>query len=41
VHYVYLLVSAHGRSWRYVGVTTDLNQRLAEYNSGKSVQAAQ
>ena len=41
VHYVYLLVSARSRSRRYVGVTTDLKQRLAEHNSGKSPHTAQ
>lgn len=39
--YVYLLVSARGRSRRCVGVTTDLKRRLAEHNSGKSPHTAQ
>ena len=40
MHYVYLLVSARSKSRRYVGVTTDLEQRLAEHNSGKSAHTA-
>jgi putative endonuclease len=36
VYYVYLIesLSAHGE--RYVGMTTDLKQRLREHNQGKS-----
>ncbi len=41
MHYVYLLVSARSKSRRYVGVTTDLEQRLAEHNSGKSAHTAE
>jgi len=41
VHYVYLLVRAHSRSRRYIGVTTDLKRRLTEPNSGKSLLRAQ
>jgi putative endonuclease len=41
VHYIYLLVSARNSKRRYVGVTTDLKQRLADHNSGKSPHTAQ
>jgi predicted GIY-YIG superfamily endonuclease len=36
MRYVYLLQSETNVSQRYVGVTFDLKQRLAEHNSGKS-----
>ena len=35
MHYVYLLQSV-GSEQRYVGRTTDLKQRFADHNSGKS-----
>jgi predicted GIY-YIG superfamily endonuclease len=41
VHYVYLLVGARSTKRRYVGVTTDLKQRLAEHNSSKSPHTAE
>jgi putative endonuclease len=41
VHYVYFLISARSRSRRYVGITTDLKQRFAEHNSGKSPHTAE
>jgi putative endonuclease len=36
VRYVYLLASEQFKDQRYVGVTSDLKQRLAEHNAGKS-----
>jgi putative endonuclease len=36
-----MLVSARSTKRRYVGITTDLKQRLAEHNSGKSPHTAQ
>jgi putative endonuclease len=36
VKYVYLLESLKEPGRRYVGITTDLNNRLKEHNSGKS-----
>jgi predicted GIY-YIG superfamily endonuclease len=36
VRYVYLLESESTAGRRYVGVTADLKQRLAEHNAGKS-----
>jgi predicted GIY-YIG superfamily endonuclease len=36
VRYVYLLESQALSGQRYVGVTSDLKQRLAEHNAGKS-----
>jgi predicted GIY-YIG superfamily endonuclease len=41
VHYVYLLKSERGANRRYVGVTANLKQRLADHNSGKSLHTAQ
>jgi predicted GIY-YIG superfamily endonuclease len=40
VFYVYLIesLSAHGR--RYVGLTTNLKQRLLEHNAGKSAHTS-
>jgi len=37
MHYVYLLRSESHPKQTYVGFTQDLQQRLAEHNSGKSV----
>jgi len=34
--YVYLLHSISQSNQTYVGITTDLNKRLEEHNSGKS-----
>jgi predicted GIY-YIG superfamily endonuclease len=34
--YVYFLQSISGPDKRYVGITTDLNKRLKEHNTGKS-----
>ncbi len=34
--YIYLLESLKVSGKRYVGITSDLNQRLKEHNSGKS-----
>ena len=42
--YVYLMQSISYPDQRYIGVTSDLKQRLAEYNAGKfrhSPQAAE
>jgi predicted GIY-YIG superfamily endonuclease len=36
VRYVYLLQSESSLDQRYVGVTSDLKQRLADHNAGKS-----
>jgi predicted GIY-YIG superfamily endonuclease len=36
MRYVYLLQSEAIVGQRYVGVTSDLNRRLAEHNAGKS-----
>jgi len=36
MHYVYLLESEVVAGERYVGATSDLRQRLAEHNAGKS-----
>ncbi len=36
MRYVYLLQSEASVDQRYVGVTSDLKQRLAEHNAGKS-----
>jgi putative endonuclease len=40
VHYVYLLQSESAIGQRYVGVTTDLKQRFAEHNTGKSAHTS-
>jgi len=40
VHYVYLLESLADRDRRYVGVTTDLKQRIRDHNAGKSTHTA-
>ena len=36
MRYVYLLESETAAGQRYVGVTSDLKQRLADHNTGKS-----
>ena len=36
MHYVYLLQSRNSGDQRYVGLTTDLRQRLSDHNAGKS-----
>jgi putative endonuclease len=36
MHYVYLLESAAVAGQRYVGTTTNLKQRFADHNAGKS-----
>lgn len=36
MHYVYLLESEAFAGQRYIGLTTDLRQRLADHNAGKS-----
>ncbi len=38
--YVYLLESDGAAGEPYIGVTSDLNRRLPEYNSGKSSHTA-
>jgi putative endonuclease len=40
LHYVYLLVSEHKPSERYIGVTSDLRARLDQHNSGASPHTA-
>jgi putative endonuclease len=36
LYYVYLIESFSAQGQRYVGITTDLKQRLQEHNAGKS-----
>ena len=36
MYYVYLIESLSADGERYVGMTTDLKQRLGEHNQGKS-----
>jgi hypothetical protein len=36
LYYVYLIESFSAKGQRYVGMTTDLKQRLLEHNAGKS-----
>lgn len=36
MYYVYLIESLSAQGERYVGMTTDLKQRLREHNQGKS-----
>ena len=36
VYYIYLIQSLSTRGERYVGMTSDLKQRLQEHNEGKS-----
>ena len=36
MYYVYLIESEHSPPHRYVGSTSDVEQRLLEHNSGKS-----
>lgn len=38
--YVYLLLSDAVEGQRYIGLTTDLERRLAEHNSGKSTHTS-
>ncbi|HLH94164.1 MAG TPA: GIY-YIG nuclease family protein [Xanthobacteraceae bacterium] len=40
MRYVYLLQSEAVPRLRYVGVTSDLKQRLAEHNAGKSAHTS-
>ncbi len=40
MRYVYLLQSEAITGQRYVGVTSDLKQRLAEHNAGKSLHTS-
>ena len=40
MYYVYLIESRSSRSERYVGLTTDLKQRLREHNAGKSAHTS-
>ncbi|MBE6456556.1 MAG: GIY-YIG nuclease family protein [Alphaproteobacteria bacterium] len=37
MYYVYILQSINNPDSFYIGFTTDLKQRLAEHNSGKSI----
>jgi predicted GIY-YIG superfamily endonuclease len=37
MHYVYILQSVETPEHFYVGITTDLNKRLAQHNNGESV----
>jgi len=36
VYYVYLIESVSAQGERYLGMTTDLKERLQEHNAGKS-----
>ena len=36
MYYVYLIESLSAKGERYLGMTTDLKQRLQEHNAGKS-----
>ena len=40
MYYVYLIESLSAQGERYVGMTTDLKQRLREHNQGKSCHTA-
>jgi len=40
MRYVYMLQSKEIEGQRYIGVTSDLKQRLAEHNAGKSAHTA-
>ncbi len=40
MYYVYLLQSVSDPAERYVGLTSDLRQRLGEHNAGKSAHTA-
>jgi hypothetical protein len=40
VYYVYLIESLSAQGERYVGMTTDLKQRLREHNQGRSSHTA-
>lgn len=40
MHHVYLLVSESAPAQRYIGVTADLKNRLAEHNAGKSIHTS-
>ena len=40
LHYVYLIESVANPDQRYVGMTSDLKQRLADHNAGKSPHTA-
>jgi putative endonuclease len=37
MHYVYLLKSLNKSKWMYVGITSNLKNRLEEHNSAKSI----
>jgi putative endonuclease len=40
VYYVYLIESISAQGKRYLGMTTDLKERLQEHNAGKSSHSA-
>ena len=40
MHYVYILESEHSTKHWYVGVTSDLKERLAEHNAGDSIHTS-
>ena len=40
MHYVYLIESIASPGERYVGLTSDLNRRISEHNSGQSKHTA-
>ena len=41
MHYVYLLISVRRSDQRYIGVTSDLKQRLSDHNRGISPHTAE
>jgi putative endonuclease len=40
LHYVYLIESERVADQRYVGLSTDLKQRLSDHNAGKSAHTS-
>lgn len=40
MHYVYLIVSERAPSQRYVGVTSNLKDRLTDHNARRSIHTA-
>jgi hypothetical protein len=40
MYFVYLIESEHDPTRRYIGLTSDLRQRLQEHNAGKSTHTA-
>ena len=40
MHYVYLIESTQTPTHRYAGLTSDVKQRLADHNAGKSAHSS-